>query len=398
MTVSGRDVGAKDLVLYHNGTIIADIKGKTHWLRASEVVRIGDAWKLTSVPVVIDSQKPTESMAVLVPSLDQKMIAHEGQEDSTVEPTEEIQTLVAQLQKHDEGLPKGEAAPRAMIAYHTKRSELCARIGSKSMKPANREHWYKQSADSIDAAIQTNDYPQGIAILEQYSDQFAKTSWGKRLAAYFKYRALNASYAMEVAKSTEQAKVQDKFRQLVEFIQSVPGVRRRRRGSGRWQRHEFAKKDHEALLLAARRRASKTFAKATERSSISTSVVTSPGRQRPRGLQDTADAKINANRRLLATWYKPCKAECRIVSCAIWSARLRSSVSLDAGRPADRRTASSRRDANPRPMERHLYVRRGQPADDVSSMRRPRPQRNLNEPARIEIRRARRRSSRNLIR
>ena len=51
MAVPASEVGSsQDFLVYQNATIIAESGGQTRWLRVAEVVRIGDVWKLSTVP------------------------------------------------------------------------------------------------------------------------------------------------------------------------------------------------------------------------------------------------------------------------------------------------------------------------------------------------------------
>lgn len=226
MSVPSSDVGAsQDLFLYSNVTILADAGGQTVWLRVPEVVRVGQVWKLSDVPAPIDPNKTISGERVMVPALESAIVAAGATEsDDLVEEGEEIQKFVQSLQQHDAAAPDDNDV-RKLIAYHVKRAELCAHIGSKSKKLKNREHWYEQTADSLNAAAQTGDYPQGIQTLHQYADQFAKTSWGKNLAAYFKYRAINSAYAIELSKpGNDHAKAQQVFLgELKKFLESYAG-------------------------------------------------------------------------------------------------------------------------------------------------------------------------------
>ena len=55
-TIPGLDIAAsRDLVLYLHATIIAEAAGQTKWLRAVEVVKVGDNWKLVDLPSLIES-------------------------------------------------------------------------------------------------------------------------------------------------------------------------------------------------------------------------------------------------------------------------------------------------------------------------------------------------------
>lgn len=227
VSVPASDVGgAKDIVAYSNATILAEVAGQTQWLRVPEIVKVGDTWKLTDVPSLIDPNKNVPGVSVLVPTPDELVvdIAQQSSEKSMLEEGEEIQQFAAELQKLDAKVPGDGRDPRALANYHVKRAELCAHIGAKSRKLQNREHWYKQTADSLNAAVQTNEYNQGINTLNQYSDQFLKTNWGNNLAAYFKYRAINSKYATELHDpSGNHAKAQEGFlASLKQFIADHP--------------------------------------------------------------------------------------------------------------------------------------------------------------------------------
>jgi thiol-disulfide isomerase/thioredoxin len=248
MAIAASDVGAaKDLRLYHNATITVEVAGKAVWLRAPEVVRLGDVWKLTSLPVLIDDKKSVETVGVLVPALDQRAGAVQVADDSPVEASEEVQKLVTQLQQHDETMPK-DGEPKALAAYHKQRHVLCANIGAKSMKLANREHWYKQAADSLDAAVQSKGFPEGVGMLEKYSEKFGTYEWGKNLAAYYKYRAINAAFALK-AEGAEDGKAQEKYlADLTKFVKDYPESPDA--ADALWQLGngaEFAGKEHDAL-------------------------------------------------------------------------------------------------------------------------------------------------------
>lgn len=202
MSVPGSDVGAaQDVVVYTNATILAENQGQMQWLRVPEVVRVGNTWKLSDIPTAIDPNKEVTGTTVFIP-MPNEQVVNIGQPDNQramLEEGEEIQQFASDLQKHDASLPPDSRDAATLVKYHIRRAELCAHIGAKSRKLPNREHWYKQTADSLNAAVQTGEYAQGIVMLSQYSDQFAKTSWGGDLASYFKYRAINSKYAMALA-------------------------------------------------------------------------------------------------------------------------------------------------------------------------------------------------------
>lgn len=227
VSVPAADVGVgKDVVLYANATILAEANGQTQWLRVPEIIRIGDAWKLSDVPAAIDPNRDMPGTTVFIPTPDESVlnIGQPDNERAMLEEGEEIQQFASDLQKHDASLPADARDARGLAKYHVRRAELCAHIGAKSRKLPNREHWYKQTADSLNAAVQTGEYDQGINTLNQYSEQFAKTNWGGNLAGYFRYRAINSKYAVALADPQgNHGKAQEVFlTELKEFIEAYP--------------------------------------------------------------------------------------------------------------------------------------------------------------------------------
>ena len=227
MTVPGEEVGANhDLVLYLNGTILVDTAGDTRWIRVPELVRVGDTWKLSAAPTIIDQAQPLPTEGVIVAGVPDVVTGSENEEEEgVVENDDEIRALVNQLRVHDDTSPKeaDKVDADALVAYHLKRTEICAKIGSKSKKLGNREHWYKQVADSLQAAVQTGKYDKGVETLRQYGEQFGKVQWGKTLAAYFLYRSINSDYAVKLTAAADPADLQKAFmKQLQDFLAAYP--------------------------------------------------------------------------------------------------------------------------------------------------------------------------------
>lgn len=228
MTIPSEELSAsQDLLLYLNGTIMVDVDNETRWLRVPEMVKVGEVWMLSDLPLPIDPNKALATAGVLVDGIPDVVEGVPDQPSAPgVEPgNEEVQEFVESLRKLDAAMP-ADAKDKDLASYHVKRAELCARIGSKMAKLANREHWYRQVADSLNAAVQTGEYPKGVEMLSQYAEQFGKVDWGKTLAAYFLYRAINADYGIQIndpEKQGEVGKVQEWFiAQLKEYLDKYP--------------------------------------------------------------------------------------------------------------------------------------------------------------------------------
>lgn len=225
MTVPANEIGGtQDILLYLNGTILIEGGQDTQWLRVPELVRVGNAWKLSAAPSLIDQSQPLPTEGIIVAGVPDVVTGQENEEgEGVVENDDEIRALVASLREHDEKIPRNPDASDELVSYHLKRAEICAKVGAKSKKLANREHWYRQVADSLNAAVQTGKYDKGVQTLQQYGEQFAKVPWGKGLAAYFIYRSINSDYAVKLAASTDPGELQKTFMtQLQDFLKEYP--------------------------------------------------------------------------------------------------------------------------------------------------------------------------------
>ncbi|QDU61109.1 Thiol-disulfide oxidoreductase ResA [Planctomycetes bacterium Pan216] len=227
MSIPSDEVGSRqDLIMFQNGTIIADAGGRSIWLRVPEIVRVNDTWKLTDIPTEIDAERPIDAAGVIIPTIVEQAIAStptpEG-DAGFIEENDQIREYIGELEKLDRGAPTNSSSVNSMVKYHIERAKICAQIGAKSSRLKNREHWYEQTADSLNAAVQTGGYPQGIATLEQYGQRFDQTSWGKGLAAYFLYRAINSDYALALQKEEGHVEAQEKYlSRLAKFNKDYP--------------------------------------------------------------------------------------------------------------------------------------------------------------------------------
>ncbi len=229
VAIPGTEIGSSvDLLIYYNGTVMIEGGEQSQYFRAAEIVRVGDAWKLVDLPALVSANQTINSGIVLAPSLDQQVVASasstggkEG-DQALVENNEKIQEYADLLKKLDENQPNANDQ-KALVAYYNKRTEYCAFIGSKSKKQENREYWYKQTADSINSAVQTEQYPQGVEVLNQYADQFDKLDWGAKLGSYFRFRAINSNIALKLSKEKDHSKVQQELvEQLIKFVDTYP--------------------------------------------------------------------------------------------------------------------------------------------------------------------------------
>ena len=112
----------EDLVVYENAMAIIDTQGKTGLLQIGELVRVGDAWKLTQIPQPIEGSS-TQVMAggvLMQPTL----AAATASTSDAAPPSPEVQKILAELQKLDQESPPPTVGAAKLTDYNAKRADI----------------------------------------------------------------------------------------------------------------------------------------------------------------------------------------------------------------------------------------------------------------------------------
>ena len=146
---------SRDLTVYANAVAIVESNDDSLVLQVGEMIRVGDTWKLTSVPVPMDDKAVLSSGALMQPQ-QARMSAGPAMSEAT-------QKLVKQLQKLDESAPKPGESRQALARYNQSRAQLIDQLIEESSTPSEREQWVRQLADGLAAAVQSGMYPEGLS-------------------------------------------------------------------------------------------------------------------------------------------------------------------------------------------------------------------------------------------
>jgi thiol-disulfide isomerase/thioredoxin len=219
---SGR--ASSDLVVYENSMAIVQNGQETALVQIGEVVRVGDVWKLTSIPQPLVGN----NIAMAVGLLMQDGVSGSGGTPGTptVGISPELQKLYEELQELDKKTPQPTATKADQIRFNTIRADLVDKIRRAATTADDYATWTKQLADSIAVAIQMGNFPEGVQRLAALETEVKKSPQNQQpLLAYVTWRRIYAQSSLELqaAGDKDRAKVQETWMAAYEaFVKAFP--------------------------------------------------------------------------------------------------------------------------------------------------------------------------------
>ncbi len=107
-----------------------------------------------------------------------------------------LERLLTELQEADDKLQKADAADRPK--WHAARADALEKLISASESPEDKTNWIRQFADTVNAAAQTGEYPDGVERLSSMRTKLTSVTKNDNDLAYVAYRSLTADYFKEI--------------------------------------------------------------------------------------------------------------------------------------------------------------------------------------------------------
>jgi thiol-disulfide isomerase/thioredoxin len=206
--------GRAEVIKHTRGTLLYDNGGASDWIQTGEMYQIGNAWRLVSAPIPGASAPETSN----------------GKGGSVnLDDNPELQKLIVELTELDKQVPPTSASSTspALAQHHLRRADVLERIVAK-VKPADRDPWIRQVADSLSTAAQSDpNNTVSMTRLLSLEQQLANAlPAGHPLTAYVTYREMQADYSRNLpphGKETNFNKVQEAWLgRLAKFVQAFP--------------------------------------------------------------------------------------------------------------------------------------------------------------------------------
>ena len=223
---------AIDLILYENAMAIIETEAappkNSLLVQIGEIVKVGDVWKLTQIPLPIEGNQVQLSAGVLMQPPQSLAGDAPGNAAAGAAADPRVAAIIKQLQELDGKAPTAESPPAAFVKFNTDRATLLKQLISATAKdPKDQENWVRQLIDGLTSAVQTGAYEGGLDQLKLLETQLKQQlKAGSPLASYIAYRRMLAEYsvAAQTAKTgPAQSKAQeDWIKDLQSFVESHP--------------------------------------------------------------------------------------------------------------------------------------------------------------------------------
>ncbi len=209
-----------DLLVYENVMAIIETGGETGFVQIGEMVRVGDAWKLTQVPLPLDGTnlEVAEGGILIQPSLPGAVGMAEGL-------SPKLKQLLDQLSELDSKAPQAQATSEDITRYNVARAQLLAAIAEEVPSPEEKINWQRTRLEGIAAATQMKTFPNGLEELLKTEQALRQSNSESTLLAFAVFQRILAQYNSELEKATpaDRAKIMEVwFKSLEGFVTEFP--------------------------------------------------------------------------------------------------------------------------------------------------------------------------------
>ncbi|MFV1966143.1 MAG: redoxin family protein [Pirellulaceae bacterium] len=207
----GTDGLTKDLVIYDHVAAIVETDGKHGQLNVGSLVLVGEAWRAIDLP----KSKAGDSFFYAALRKEQETRTVAGESVS-----EELQGFLAELERIDKALVSPTVSDRGKL--HGDRAELLEKLIEQSAAKDDRTNWLRQYADTVSAAVQAGEYPDGLDRLKTALDRLLADKADGDLVAYVRFQYMTAEYGQQLQQpNADFTKVQEKWlKDLEEFVKT----------------------------------------------------------------------------------------------------------------------------------------------------------------------------------
>lgn len=235
---SGTDGSSKDIIIYDNAAAVIANGGQNSQIVVGTLIQIGSAWR------AIDLPKSEAGDGFFFTSL---MRAKPAESETASGIDEQMQKFLADLEVIDKALASAKPADRPKL--HSQRADMLERIVAKTQTETERHSWIRQLVDTIGAAVQANEFPDGIGRLKAMLEQ-VKSGSDAALLPHVKFTFMTAEYGEKIQQpNADFAKLQEQWlKDLEEFVTQCPTAEESSEAMLQLAiAQEFAGKDEEAL-------------------------------------------------------------------------------------------------------------------------------------------------------
>ena len=108
--------------------------------------------------------------------------------------------------------------------FDPRRADVLERLARRAQNPADRTMWYQQMADTLSAAAQMGNAPDGLGRLQTLLQRLRRENADRALVAYVEFRIVSARYTQRLqAPGADYAAIQEEYnKSLKRFVSDYP--------------------------------------------------------------------------------------------------------------------------------------------------------------------------------
>ena len=210
----------KDIFVYDNVIAIVEDGASHRQLVVGAMLESGKAWRLVQLPPAL--QAAEESVAASGYFFNSPVVSTGGVGTGDLSGVSEaMQKLLGQLEQVDQELARATTSA-SIVELNRKRADVLASLINAAGDSKERSQWVRQFSDTVSAAVQSGEFPEGVQRLETLVSSSVKYSQDDR--AYVRFRLLTAGYSTSLsAPNADFDKVQEKWlSDLSGFVNQFP--------------------------------------------------------------------------------------------------------------------------------------------------------------------------------
>jgi thiol-disulfide isomerase/thioredoxin len=213
---AGTQGSTSDLLVYENAVAMFEQEGKNGQLLVGTLVQVGDAWRLLDLPSVGDDEAIAQSTGVFFRPVAGSMAASSGDPQAG----QQSQQLVSQLEKLDAKLLQ-TTDKKELATLHDARADVVEQLIKSAATSEERATWVRQLVDTVSVAVQSGNYPGGVARLRSVARTYARGD--EALASYADFNAISSEYVVKQTPDAKFEQVQEWYLDaLTGFIDRYP--------------------------------------------------------------------------------------------------------------------------------------------------------------------------------
>ncbi|MBX3423452.1 MAG: redoxin domain-containing protein [Pirellulaceae bacterium] len=191
---AGTAASKQDIVVYENAVALFDNDGEARQLIIGTLIQVDGSWRLASLPRKVGDNATSEDTGVFF-----NVSYNPRGQNSTAETemgiSKSLEALVVELQGIDDKL-NGDVNDKASL--HARRADVLDKLIASAQSADDRAIWIEQMADTVSAAAQIGEYPDGTNRLRKFSAKLKENGADASSLAYVEFRRITAEHNLDM--------------------------------------------------------------------------------------------------------------------------------------------------------------------------------------------------------